>query len=84
MKNLSFFFKDCWSYLMTGSTDDGGEHCPGGIVSGESSFAHAGAIVHNQSSNFVVAHVDVFVCTSGTLVLKLCSRVGMGALASYE
>ena len=52
---------DGQSYLMTGSADDGREHSPGGIVSSESGFAHAGAIVHDQSSNFVVAHVDVFV-----------------------
>ena len=46
---------------MTGSADDGREHSPGGIVPSESGFAHAGAIVHDQGSNFVVTHVDVFV-----------------------
>ena len=38
---------DGQSYLMTGSSDDGREHSPGGIVPSESGFAHAGAIVHD-------------------------------------
>ena len=32
---------------MSWSADDGGEHSPGGIVSGETGLAHPGAIVHN-------------------------------------
>ena len=44
--------------LVTGTANDGGEDGPWGIVSGKSSLAHAGAIVDNQSSNFVVTHLD--------------------------
>ena len=43
---------------MTGTTDDGGEDGAGGVVAGEASLAHAGAIVHNQGSNLVVTHFD--------------------------
>merc|ERR1712212_823828 len=43
--------------LVAGTSHDGGEHGPGGVVSGKSSLAHAGAIVNNQSSNFVVTHL---------------------------
>ncbi len=42
--------------LMAGSSNDGGEDGPGGVVSGESSLAHAGAIVNDQCSNLVVTH----------------------------
>jgi hypothetical protein len=34
-----------YSYLVPGSTDDGGEHGPGSIITSEAGFAHAGAIV---------------------------------------
>ena len=44
------------SYLMPGSSHDGGEDSPWCVVAGEASFAHAGAIVHNKSGYFVVAH----------------------------
>ena len=33
--------------LMSGTSDDGGEHSPGSIVSGESGLAHSGSIVDN-------------------------------------
>jgi len=42
--------------LMPGASNNGREHCPRGIVSGKSGFAHAGAIVDHQSSNFFVTH----------------------------
>lgn len=43
---------------MTRAADDGGEHSPGGIVSGEASFHKAGAIVAHKSGSFiVVTHV---------------------------
>uniref|UniRef100_A0A146M3T5 Uncharacterized protein n=1 Tax=Lygus hesperus TaxID=30085 RepID=A0A146M3T5_LYGHE len=42
--------------LMPGSAHNGGEDGPGGIVSGESGFAHTGSIVNNERSNFFVAH----------------------------
>ena len=42
---------------MTGAADDGGEHCPGGIVSGEPSLDKAGAVVaHKGGCFFVVTH----------------------------
>ena len=45
--------------LVTGTSNDGGEDGPGGIVSSESSLAHAGAIVTDQSSNVFVTHGGV-------------------------
>merc|ERR1712032_1130366 len=60
--------------LVTGASHDGGENGPGGVVSGESSLAHAGAIVNNQSSNFVVTHLEVFVLS----LLRLDPLVGVG------
>ena len=42
--------------LVTGTADDGWENGSGSIVSGESSFAHAGAIVNDQGSYFIVTH----------------------------
>jgi hypothetical protein len=39
------------------ATDDGGEHSAGGIVTGEASLAHAGAVVHYERLYiFVVTH----------------------------
>ena len=42
---------------MPGSAHDGGEHSPGGVVSGETSFAHSRSIVYDKSGYFVVTHV---------------------------
>ena len=42
---------------MPGATDDRGEDGAGSVISGESGLAHSGAIVHNEGSNFVVAHL---------------------------
>lgn len=45
-------------YLVTRAADDGGEHGPGGIVSGEASLHKAGAVVAHKSGSFiVVTHV---------------------------
>merc|ERR1712027_306014 len=44
--------------LMTGTADNGGEDSSWGVISGESSLAHAGAIVNNQGSNILVTHLD--------------------------
>jgi hypothetical protein len=41
---------------MTGTSNNGGEDSPGGVVSGETGLAHTGAIVNNKSGNFVVTH----------------------------
>merc|ERR1712080_229459 len=43
---------------MSGTSHNGGEDGPGGIVSGETSLAHAGAIVTDKSGNVLVTHVD--------------------------
>merc|ERR1712241_206917 len=45
--------------LMSWASDDGGEDSPGGVVAGEASLAHAGAIVNDQSSNVFVTHLEV-------------------------
>merc|ERR1712038_2254866 len=45
--------------LVTGSTNDGWKDSTWGIVSGESGFAHTGAIVNNKSGYFVVTHIDI-------------------------
>merc|ERR1711951_28058 len=42
--------------LVTGATNDGGEDSAGSVISSESSLAHAGAIVNDQSSNVLVTH----------------------------
>merc|ERR1719273_1180658 len=43
--------------LVTGTSNDGGEDGPGGVVSGEAGLAHAGAIVTDQSGNVLVTHL---------------------------
>merc|ERR1712055_1185849 len=48
--------------LVTGSANNGGEDSPGGIVSGKPGLAHAGAIVHDQSRNFIVTHFVAVFC----------------------
>merc|ERR1712167_109783 len=42
--------------LVAGAAHDGGEDSSGSVISGESSLAHAGAIVNNKSSNVLVTH----------------------------
>jgi len=43
---------------VTGATYDGGEYSARGIVSCETSLAHTGTIVHNQSLNVTVRHYE--------------------------
>merc|ERR1711988_1457200 len=43
--------------LVAGASNDGGEDSPGGIISGETGFAHAGAIVNDKSGGIFVTHV---------------------------
>merc|ERR1712180_575454 len=43
--------------LVTGTSNDGGEDGPGGVVSGEAGLAHAGAIVADKRSNVLVTHL---------------------------
>merc|ERR1711976_1115911 len=45
--------------LMPRPSDDGGEHGPGGVISGEPGLAHTGAVVNDQSGNFIVTHFAV-------------------------
>ena len=47
---------------MSRATDDGGEDSSGGVISSESSLAHAGAIVNNQGSNVFVTHLASVLC----------------------
>ena len=42
---------------MAGTTNNGGEDSPGGVITSETSFAHAGAIVHDKSGNIIITHV---------------------------
>ena len=68
--NFDFLIVFCWiwhfliipsiTYLVPGTADDGGEDSPGGIITSETSLAHAGAIVNDQSSNVFVTHVGLF------------------------
>ena len=41
---------------MAGASNDGGEDSPGGIISGETGFAHTGAVVNDESGNFLLIH----------------------------
>jgi hypothetical protein len=43
---------------MSWSSNDWGENGSGCVVSGETGLAHAGPVVHHQSSWVVVAHVE--------------------------
>merc|ERR1712012_362816 len=43
--------------LMSWASNNGWEDSPGGVITSESSFAHAGAIVNNQSGGIFVTHV---------------------------
>ena len=53
----------CITYLMTGATNNGWEDSPRGVITGKTSFAHAGAIVNNESSNVFVTHLGRVVST---------------------
>merc|ERR1719392_660655 len=43
--------------LVSWASNNGWEDSPGGVITGESSLAHAGAIVNNQSGGIFVTHV---------------------------
>merc|ERR1719389_803809 len=45
--------------LMSWASNNGWEDSSGSVISGESSLAHAGAIVNNESSNVFVTHLDL-------------------------
>ena len=44
-------------YLVTWASNNGGEDSPWGVITSESSFAHAGAIVNDKSSYVFVTHL---------------------------
>merc|ERR1711944_65581 len=46
--------------LVTWASNNGREDSTGGIISSESSLAHAGAIVDNESGNFLFIHGEFF------------------------
>merc|ERR1719346_452131 len=46
--------------LVTGTSNDGGEDGPRGVVSGKAGLAHAGAIVDDQCRNVFVTHLGVW------------------------
>merc|ERR1719418_370750 len=43
--------------LVTGTSNNGWEDSPGGIVTGKSGFAHAGAIINDKSGGIFVTHL---------------------------
>merc|ERR1719228_236781 len=42
--------------LVTGTSNNRWKHCSGSIISSKSSFAHARAVVNNESSNIFITH----------------------------
>ena len=52
------------TYLVPWATNDGGEDSPGGVITGETGLAHAGAIVNDQSGCVFVTHLE-FVLSQG-------------------
>jgi hypothetical protein len=59
---------------VAGTAHNGGEDGPGGVVSGETSLAHAGAIVNDQSSNFVVTHLGGWMLPTAVKMVEYTSR----------
>merc|ERR1712054_213430 len=53
--------------LVAGTANNGGEDSSGSVISGETGFAHAGAIVNNKSSNVLVTHVELVVLDENDL-----------------
>ena len=49
---------------MPWASNNGGEDSPGGVITGETGLAHAGAIVNDQSSCVFVTHLE-FVLSQG-------------------
>ena len=49
------------SYLMTWTSNNGWEDGSWGVISGESGFAHTGAIVYYQSCYIIVTHLESLV-----------------------
>ena len=45
---------------MARTANNGWEDSPGGVITSKTSFAHAGAIVDNESSNVLISHFNCF------------------------
>merc|ERR1711930_24613 len=43
--------------LVAGTSNNGGEDSPGGVITSETGFAHAGAIVNDKSGSIFVTHL---------------------------
>jgi len=43
--------------LVTGATDERGENSAGGIIAGETSFNHTGAVVDDKGGHFFFSHI---------------------------
>lgn len=41
-------------HLVTGAADDGGEHGPGGVISGEACLHQAGAVITDEGGGLIV------------------------------
>ena len=73
-----WWWKECTSstgvYLVSGSSHDGREDGPGGVVPGEPGLAHAGPVIHDQGSNLVVTHYRSYTGKNAmiSLVVFLC------------
>lgn len=46
--------REAAGYLVAGAAHDGGEHGPGGVVSGEARLHQAGAVVADEGGGLVV------------------------------
>jgi hypothetical protein len=56
--NKKIIIRNLNLYLMARTADNGGEDGTRSVISGESSLAHTGSIVHNQSRYIIVTHID--------------------------
>merc|ERR1719449_497687 len=57
ISNIGVFLTHTNHYtLMARTANNGWEDSPGGVITSETSFAHAGAIVDNKSSNVFISH----------------------------
>ena len=74
---------------MTGASNNGGEDGPGGVITGETSLAHAGAIVNDKSSNVLVTHLGMVAYGLGipksehTQRPEICVKLESSDLAFY-
>ena len=55
---MNCYFHRKYIYLVSWTSNNGWEYSSWGIITGESSFAHARAIVNNQSGYVFVTHPD--------------------------